>query len=84
VTKDNLSASVGQPDADDLEKASLDTVYEKLTTSPEGLTSTEAKAGIEKYGRNELLDKEASDLEKFLRFFWGPIAWMIEAAAICP
>jgi H+-transporting ATPase len=84
VTKDNLSASVGQPDADDLEKASLDTAYEKLTTSPEGLTSTEAKAGIEKYGRNELLDKEASDLEKFLRFFWGPIAWMIEAAAICP
>jgi H+-transporting ATPase len=84
VTKDNLSASAGQPDADDLEKASLDTVYEKLTPLPEGLTSTEAKAGIEKYGRNELLDKEASDLEKFLRFFWGPIAWMIEAAAICP
>ena len=28
------------------------------------------------------MDKEASDLEKFLRFFWGPIAWMIEAAAV--
>ena len=68
--------------ADDLEKASLDTVYEKLGTSAKGLTAAEAKARIEKYGRNELVDKEASDLEKFLRFFWGPIAWMIEAAAL--
>jgi H+-transporting ATPase len=82
MTNDNLSASAGPADADDLEKASLDRVYEKLSTSPEGLTSAEAKARIEKYGRNELVDKEASDLEKFLRFFWGPIAWMIEVAAI--
>jgi len=29
--------------ADDLEKASLDTVYEKLSTSDKGLTSAEAK-----------------------------------------
>ena len=27
-------------------------------------------------------EKEISDLERFLRFFWGPIAWMIEAAAL--
>ncbi len=32
--------------------------------------------------RNELVDKEAGNLEKFLLFFWGPIAWMIEAAAL--
>ena len=67
---------------DDLEKVSLDTVYADLATSAKGLTSAEAKRRIEKYGRNELVDKEASDLEKFLRFFWGPIAWMIEAAAV--
>jgi len=24
------------------------------------------------------MDKGASDMERFLRFFWGPIAWMIE------
>ena len=66
----------------DLEKAPLDAVYQSLDTSARGLTTTEARARIEKYGRNELADKEASDLEKFLRFFWGPIAWMIEAAAL--
>ena len=68
--------------ADDLEKASLEAVYKSLGTTPQGLTSDEATRRIEKFGRNELLDKEVSDLEKFLRFFWGPIAWMIEAAAI--
>ena len=29
--------------SDDLEKASLDTVYASLSTSPKGLTSTDAK-----------------------------------------
>ena len=60
---------------DDLEKVSLDTVYADLATSAKGLTSAEAKRRIEKYGRNELVDKEASDLEKFLRFFWGPVSY---------
>jgi H+-transporting ATPase len=73
----------GQSDStSDLEKASLETVYATLGTSPEGLVSSEARQRLEKYGRNELVEEEVSDLEKFLRFFWGPIAWMIEAAAL--
>ncbi len=68
-------------DAVDLEKADLQSVFGRLETSAQGLTSDEAAERLEKYGRNELVDKEASNLEKFLRFFWGPIAWMIEAAA---
>ena len=68
--------------ADSLETMSLDSVYEKLGTSPKGLSSAEAEARLGKYGRNELVEREVSDLEKFLRFLWGPIAWMIEAAAL--
>ncbi len=72
-----------QPDStNDLEKASLDTVFATLGTSAEGLTSSEAKQRLEKYGRNELVEEEVSDLQKFLRFFVGPIAYMIEAAAL--
>ncbi len=80
---ENASPGAGSSDAAaDLEKASLHTVFQTLETSTDGLTSAEATARIEKYGRNELVDKQASDLEKFLAFFWGPIAWMIEAAAL--
>ena len=81
--KKNDQPTSGSPGAaEDLEKASLDTVYQKLDASAKGLTTGEAHERLKKYGRNELVDKEASDLEKFLRFFWGPIAWMIEAAAL--
>jgi H+-transporting ATPase len=74
------TASSGVPD--DLEKVDLDTVYRVLATSTKGLTSAEAKLRIDKYGRNELVDKEVNKLMKFLAFLWGPIAWMIEAAAL--
>ena len=78
----NDQTKAGNSSGEDLEKADLDTVYQKLGVTPKGLSSAEAKERIEKYGRNELVDKEASALEKFLLFFWGPIAWMIEAAAV--
>ena len=35
-----------------------------------------------KYGPNALEEKRKSELAVFLAFFWGPIPWMIEAAAI--
>ncbi len=68
--------------SDDLEKISLDEVYKRLNVSVKGLSSGEAAQRILQYGKNELIDKEESNLKRFLKFFWGPIAWMIEAAAI--
>ncbi|MEM8679815.1 MAG: plasma-membrane proton-efflux P-type ATPase [Planctomycetota bacterium] len=65
-----------------LESAPLDQVFQQLKTSPHGLTDADAKARLAQYGRNELTDHESSNLQKLLRYFWGPIPWMIEAAAI--
>jgi H+-transporting ATPase len=77
------SQPTAQPSAapNDLEKADLAAVYTALGTSPQGLSAAEASSRLRQYGRNELADKEISNLQRFLRFFWGPIAWMIEAAA---
>jgi len=36
----------------------------------------------EQYGRNEIVEKRKNPLLKFLNYFWGPIPWMIEGAAI--
>lgn len=83
VQSTNVSTeATSSGDAADLEKTDLDTVYTSLSTSPKGLTSADAKERLDKYGRNELVDQEVSNLMKFLAFFWGPIAWMIEAAAL--
>jgi H+-transporting ATPase len=54
----------------------------KLSTSKTGLTSAEASERLQKFGRNEIIEKKQSRLVAFLRYFWGPIPWMIEAAAI--
>ncbi|MCA9103678.1 MAG: plasma-membrane proton-efflux P-type ATPase [Planctomycetales bacterium] len=66
----------------DLAKVDLATVYDDLKTSPDGLSTAEAHSRLEKFGRNELASEEVSNLERLLRYFWGPIAWMIEAAAL--
>ncbi len=47
-----------------------------------GLSSEEAKERLEKYGYNEIEEKEESWLHRLFRRFWGPIPWMIEIAGI--
>ena len=54
----------------------------QLSTSLEGLSSTEAARRVQQYGPNALVEKRQSALLKFLGYFWGPIPWMIEVAAV--
>jgi H+-transporting ATPase len=68
--------------ADALTTLPLDTLEAKLASSPKGLTQAEAGRRLTQYGPNELEEKKVNPLLKFLGYFWGPIPWMIEAAAI--
>ncbi|WP_067734337.1 plasma-membrane proton-efflux P-type ATPase [Novosphingobium naphthalenivorans] len=47
-----------------------------------GLSTAEAAARLERYGRNAIEEKRTSPLARFLGYFWGPIPWMIEVAAL--
>jgi len=47
-----------------------------------GLTTAEAQARLAEYGENAIEEKCISPWRRFLAFFWGPIPWMIEIAAI--
>ncbi|MDD5116535.1 MAG: plasma-membrane proton-efflux P-type ATPase [Candidatus Omnitrophica bacterium] len=60
----------------------LDEVFSKLSSSKAGLSMAEAEARFKKNGPNEISEKRISPLRKFLGYFWGPIPWMIEIAAI--
>jgi H+-transporting ATPase len=53
-----------------------------LIQSSDGLTSAEAQRRLEQYGENALVEHQVSALERLARFFWGPIPWMIEVAAV--
>jgi H+-transporting ATPase len=61
---------------------SLDDLKEQFDTSMDGLTEEEAQKRLEKYGLNTLEEKKVNPILKFLSYFWGPIPWMIEVAAV--
>ncbi|MFX1541148.1 MAG: plasma-membrane proton-efflux P-type ATPase [Promethearchaeota archaeon] len=57
-------------------------IMKKMSTSPIGLSSEEASKRLKIFGPNEIVEKKKNPLLKFLGYFWGPIPWMIEVAAI--
>lgn len=61
---------------------SLKELQEKFGFSQSGLNQETANQRLSQYGKNEIAEKKSHPLLKFLRYFWGPIPIMIEAAAI--
>ena len=55
---------------------------ESIDTTMTGLSSEAAKQRLQQYGPNALEEKKVSTLRKLLGYFWGPIPWMIEVAAV--
>ena len=73
-------AKGGAPD--DLKTLPLAEVEKQLGSSADGLSQAEAAKRLVRYGPNEIEEKKTNELLKFLRYFWGPIPWMIEAAVV--
>jgi len=70
------------PAVSELARLPLESLERKLATSVGGLKSSEAQERLTKYGYNELPEEKINALLKFFSYFWGPIPWMIEVAAI--
>ncbi len=54
----------------------------EINVPTQGLTSEQVEERLQQYGPNALQEKKRSLLLRLLGYFWGPIPWMIEAAAI--
>ena len=67
---------------DESKELPADQVLEMLGTTREGLSSHEAAHRLAETGPNALEEKKSNPFLKFLGYFWGPIPWMIEIAAI--
>ncbi len=65
---------------DDLKSLPMAELKAKLGCSPDGLTQGEAQKRLAQYGPNEIEEKKTNPLLAFLKYFWGPIPWMIEGA----
>ncbi|KAI8096835.1 plasma-membrane proton-efflux P-type ATPase [Halteromyces radiatus] len=54
-----------------------------LHTDPSiGLTSAEVQERLQQFGHNELPERKANPFLKFIRYFMGPISYLIEIACI--
>lgn len=67
---------------EELREEPLSEVKKKLGFNPEGLSSDEVNSRLSQYGLNKVEEKRTHPILKFLTYFWGPIAWMIEIAMI--
>jgi H+-transporting ATPase len=66
--------------SDGSKRASVEeTQFEKYART--GLSSEEVERTLQYFGTNEIPEKKVNPIRKFLSYFWGPIPWMIEAAA---
>ena len=74
-------AAPGKP-ANHLQTLAMPEVEKQLDSTADGLTQTEAAKRLIQYGANEIAEKKTNALLKFLRYFWGPIPWMIEIAVV--
>jgi H+-transporting ATPase len=76
------STGEAQDDASDLSDLPVDDLRSRLESPPEGLTGSDAASRLQQVGPNELPETTTSPLLRFASSLWGPIPWMIEAAAV--
>jgi H+-transporting ATPase len=55
---------------------------ELATDTKRGLDEAEAESRLARFGPNSIEEKHRSVVAQLLAFFWGPIPWMIEGAAL--
>jgi H+-transporting ATPase len=67
---------------DEAKEKSTEDLFTQLNSSSQGLSESEAQKRLAEYGPNALVEEKAHPFLKFLGYFWGPIPWMIEVAAI--
>lgn len=60
----------------------VDAVQQLGSDTQAGLSAGEAGKRLAQYGANALEEKKVSPWLMFGKFFWGPMPWMIEAAAV--
>jgi H+-transporting ATPase len=66
----------------DFERISLDEAFKLLSSGPNGLSEEEARKRLSIYGPNIIEEKEESPVLGFLKRFWGPMPWLLEAAVL--
>jgi len=66
----------------DFKQLSIEETFKILETSMLGLTESEAKNRMEKFGYNEIAEDKKNPLVEFFSRYWGPMPWLLELAIL--
>mmetsp|Transcript_15245 Transcript_15245/g.38765 ORF Transcript_15245/g.38765 Transcript_15245/m.38765 type:complete len:955 (-) Transcript_15245:84-2948(-) len=61
---------------------SLDEAFERLGSSPKGLSEARARELLEEHGRNQLVEQSKNPVLEFLSYFANPFSFAMEVAAL--
>ncbi len=81
-TAANEKPTESQIQSETLDAQAIKAKLDELKTSKEGLKQSDAQQRLTQYGANLIEAHEESKWKKLAGYFWGPIPWMIEAAAL--
>ncbi len=79
MASDNVA---GSGPASTLDGPAIAAELKSLESAPKGLTGADAASRLARYGKNAIIAKTESRWKKLAAYFWGPLPWMIEAAAL--
>jgi Cation transporter/ATPase, N-terminus len=71
-----------QAQSNEILRKPTEVLFEELGSGHQGISHEEAQKRLSEYGPNAIEEKKENLFFKFLLYFWGPIPWMIEAAAV--
>ena len=66
----------------ELERLGVEELLRRLDSSRQGLSPQQVRERQQRYGPNALQERHVNLVRRLLGYFWGPIPWMIEAAAV--
>jgi H+-transporting ATPase len=82
VPKTSDGAAVRLVSPDEAKDTEPDVMFQRLASSPDGLAGPEVERRLQRFGPNAIPEERVSVLRQLLGYFWGPIPWMIEVAAV--
>lgn len=67
---------------EEAKKLTVEDILKKLNSNVEGISEDEAEKRLSVFGPNSIEEEKKSGFIQFMRYFWGPIPWMIEISAV--
>jgi H+-transporting ATPase len=77
---DNISITIRN--TSEYKDISVEETLKFLQTSEGGLTESKAEERLQKFGFNEVAEKEGNPVLAFLLRYWGPMPWLLELAVV--